>query len=613
MFDTGRIPEAVSRAWTLSGATPTVTPRITRARYRGHLSESMTSTVAARSARSDASASDVSGTPRGTPVAALTSLATPTTDNRSGRFASTSRSRTASSNPNAALKSDPTGTSSVRTRIPLWSAESPSSRGEHNMPCDSIPRIFRADRGSGSPGTRAPGPANGTRSPGFMFLTPTTSSRWVPPASTRARHSLSELGWSRTSTTLATTTPASPSQGRTMDSTCKPFMSRIGTSSSAERSIGQNSRSHDRTTLMECSPLPGELLEEPDVALPKQADVGDAKADHGQPVVPHPEGEPRVALGVVAHVLQHHRMNHPGAGGLDPAGVAARAAALPTAHEAGHLDLSPRLDEREERRSEADFPLRPEERPIEGLQRALEVGEGDPLVHRQALHLMEDRHVLRGDLLVAKDAARHDHVDGRLPRLHGPDLHGRGVRSKQQLGVLGQVEEGGVHHGARRVVGRDVQGIEVVPLGLHLRTLHHLVPHAGEDVDHFVLHDRQRVQRARAEPSARKGNVYEVPLQDGPVALGLQLGSASGKGPPKGFPDLVGSLADPLAVVVRQGSQGALNSGERRSSPQHRDLGFIQRLDVGSSGDQRAPSLELLIECPEGLFGVRPGHGGWLV
>src|SRR6266542_560688 len=417
----------------------------------------MTSTVAALSARSGASAIDVSGTPRGTPVAALTSLATPTTDNRSGRFASISRSKTASSRPNATLKSDPTGTSSARTRIPLWSADSPSSRGEHNMPSDSTPRIFRADRGSGSPGTRAPGPASGTRSPGFMFRTPTTRSRWVPPASTRARHSLSELGWSRTSMTLATTTPAIPSHGRTMDSTCRPFMSRIGTSSSGERSSGQNSRSHDRTTLMECSPLPGELLEEPDVALPQQADVGDAEADHGESVVPHPESEPRVALGVVAHVLQHPRVHHPRPGGLDPAGVAARPAALATAHEARHLDLSPRLDEREERRSEANLPLRPEERAIEGLQRALEVGEGDPLDHGQSLHLVEDRHVLRRDLLVAKDAARHDHVDGRLTRLHGPDLHGRGMRSKQQLGVLGQGEEGGVHHGSRGVVGRDVE------------------------------------------------------------------------------------------------------------------------------------------------------------
>src|SRR5438093_7149144 len=228
-----------------------------------------------------------------------------------------------------------------------------------------------------------------------MLRTPATTCRSVPATSMRTRQSRSESGWSATSSTLAITTPSRPSHGRSMDSVCMPFAESSSPSASAERSTGQSSRSHESTTFT-ASPARLELLEEPDVVLPQDPDVGDAEPDHGEPVVAAPEREPGPSLRVVADGLQHARMHHAGAHRLDPAREATRPAAAATADEARHLNLRARLDERKERRREADLAFRAEQLPVERLERPSEVGEGDALVDREPFDLVEHRHVLRG-------------------------------------------------------------------------------------------------------------------------------------------------------------------------------------------------------------------------
>ena len=64
-----------------------------------------------------------------------------------------------------------------------------------------------------------------------------------------------------------------------------------------------------------------------------------------------------------------------------------------------------RLGEREEVRAQAHLALVAEDRAGEGQQRALEVGERDVLVDRQALDLVELRRVRRV-AVAAVDAAR---------------------------------------------------------------------------------------------------------------------------------------------------------------------------------------------------------------
>src|SRR5919197_6543930 len=67
-----------------------------------------------------------------------------------------------------------------------------------------------------------------------------------------------------------------------------------------------------------------ELAEEPLVPLVEQADVRDAVQRDRHPLDAYPEREPRIALGVVAHVLQDVRMDHPRTQQLDPAFTLAR-------------------------------------------------------------------------------------------------------------------------------------------------------------------------------------------------------------------------------------------------------------------------------------------------
>src|SRR5436190_23064497 len=198
-----------------------------------------------------------------------------------------------------------------------------------------------------------------------MLRTPTTISRSPEPSLTRARQSFSDPGWSRISRTRAATTPERPRHGHSTSSTLTPFAVSRSASSSAARSVGQYSRSQDKTTFTDGLPWrsrdAAELLEEANVALVEQPDVGDAVHGHRRPVDPEAEREARIAFGVVSHVLQHGRMHHAGAEDLDPA-VAAHPAPRAAADEARHVDLRPRLHEREVGRHEPDPLLGAEHR-----------------------------------------------------------------------------------------------------------------------------------------------------------------------------------------------------------------------------------------------------------
>ena len=81
-----------------------------------------------------------------------------------------------------------------------------------------------------------------------------------------------------------------------------------------------------------------------------------------------------------------------------------------------------------------------------------------------------------------------------------------------------------VLHLAGRVVGREVERVEVVPLGLDLRSLGHLVAHADEDVDQPLGQRRDRVPGAGRVPVPRQRDVDGLVDQDPAVPVGLQLG-----------------------------------------------------------------------------------------
>ena len=163
-----------------------------------------------------------------------------------------------------------------------------------------------------------------------------------------------------------------------------------------------------------------------------------------------------------------------------------------------HVELGRRLGEREVVRAPAGARLGAEHRPREVVQRALQVGHRDALVHDEPLDLVEHRRVGGVELVGPVDPPRHHHVDRRRARTAwcapaparcacaapGPD---------DPLPVAGRGDPERVHQAAGRVVGRDVERVEVGPLQLDLGALGDLVPHADEQVAD-ALHQRgQRV------------------------------------------------------------------------------------------------------------------------
>src|SRR5437764_14167412 len=94
-----------------------------------------------------------------------------------------------------------------------------------------------------------------------------------------------------------------------ISSTSAPRSVSAAASSSAESSVGQNSRTHDSTTRTGLAHT-RELLEEPDVALDEHPHVGVAEPKQGHALHAEPERKPRVPLQDVPDVLQYLRANH---------------------------------------------------------------------------------------------------------------------------------------------------------------------------------------------------------------------------------------------------------------------------------------------------------------
>ena len=99
------------------------------------------------------------------------------------------------------------------------------------------------------------------------------------------------------------------------------------------------------------SPSP-ELGEEPDVVIVKHPDILYTILDHCDTLHPHPEGVACTGIRIVSDLAEDLRINHAGAGNLDPAAVLANPAAAPSANVAGEIVLHTGLGERKEMRTE---------------------------------------------------------------------------------------------------------------------------------------------------------------------------------------------------------------------------------------------------------------------
>ena len=250
------------------------------------------------------------------------------------------------------------------------------------------------------------------------------------------------------------------------------------------------------------------------------------------------------------------------------------------------------------------------------VERALEVGHGDALVDHEALDLVEHRRV-RGVVLVgAEHPARADDVDGWLAGQHRARLDGRGLGAQHDV-VLGRLGPEGVLHGARRVVGPEVERVEVEPLGLDDRALGHLVAHGHEEVGDELGLQGQRVPAAAAAAGRRQGDVDGLLDQHPLLVLRLEHGLAGGDGLVDGSAGLADALAGLLARLRRQGADLAVGEGEGRTVAGVVEPDLLEGVEVGGGRDrgQRRLTHRLdLVGLERGHFdrvvvGVGAGHG----
>ena len=241
------------------------------------------------------------------------------------------------------------------------------------------------------------------------------------------------------------------------------------------------------------------------------------------------------------------------------------------------------------------------------VERALEVGHRDALVDDQPLDLVEHRAV-RGVVLVgAEHPARADDVDRRLAGQHRARLHRRGVRAQHDR-VLGRLGPEGVLHGARRVVGAEVEGVEVQPLGLDDRALGDLPAHRHEDVGDPLGQRRDRVPGAAraAVPGQRDvdGLLDQHPL----LVLGLEHGLPRGERLADRAAGLADALAGVLAGLRRQRADLAVGQRERRAVAGVVGADLLERGQVGAPPRSR-PAPRRASERPRPPAAGSPRRG----
>ena len=140
------------------------------------------------------------------------------------------------------------------------------------------------------------------------------------------------------------------------------------------------------------------------------------------------ECEAGILVGVDIAAGKHVGMYHAGAEYLDPALALTEAAALASAGEAGHIDLSRRLGEGEVVGTEADLGFLAEHLFREHGEGAFEVRHGDVLIDNQSLDLVEEGRMGGVDRVGAVYPSGGEDADRRALFLHHAHLHGGGCR-----------------------------------------------------------------------------------------------------------------------------------------------------------------------------------------
>ena len=276
-------------------------------------------------------------------------------------------------------------------------------------------------------------------------------------------------------------------------------------------------------------------------------------------------------------------MDHAAAEDLQPV-VALADHELVLAAPAADIHLGRWLGEREERRAEADAQIVALEiRTDEIAQAALQVAHMRGAVDHQALDLMEHRRV-RHVAVAAIGAAVADQPERRFPGLHRPDLYRAGMGAQQQrLSVLLRLQEEGVVHQPRRVLGREIQRREVVEVVLDIRPFGDREAHVGEDGHDLVRHLAHRMDPALGAVAQRQRDVDPLGGEPGIERLGLQLGRTRFERSLDLALQRIERLARLAALLRRQRAEGLGQLGDAPLLAEGGDTHLVQRRQIRSS------------------------------
>ena len=277
----------------------------------------------------------------------------------------------------------------------------------------------------------------------------------------------------------------------------------------------------------------------------------------------------------------------------------AEVAALAAAHVAAHVHLAAGLGEGEEVRAVTRLAILAKHALNKVVERALEVAEGDALVDDQALDLVELRQVAGVGRVGTVDGARADHVDGRLLRLHGVNLHARGLGAQQHVGLavgmcLGVRDAAGivVDH-VERVAGRAARVIhgrvergEVVVGGVDHGAGFDGVADAAEDVLGLLddLLDQVLVTDLRTD--ARQRNIDGLVLKRVLEGSGLHLGRALVEHTLDQLAHLVGALAHNGAILGGELAHHAHQAGDATLAAEQLNACGLELGGVVGAGDE---------------------------
>ena len=185
------------------------------------------------------------------------------------------------------------------------------------------------------------------------------------------------------------------------------------------------------------------------------------------------------------------------------------------------------------------------------------------------------------------------------------------MRSSCRESVRRDVE--GVLLAARRMVGREVQRVEVELLGLDLGPLGQFPAHRDERVGDVLGQDRDRVPRTGRLAGRRQRHVDALGDQHRRVALGAQHRQ----------PFVVGALGlgagdvDPLAGVgavgLGQGAQRLARQRDRRPVAEVLGLGAGQRVEVGRRVEGVPGRADRLVSARSAFLAIQRPTGCRLI